>query len=136
LPLAHAGVGSAVNDTTRQVGGALGVAVLGSLLSAAYRSTMDGAGAVRALPGPVAAAARDSVARAGAVAQRLGGQPGQAVLAAARQAFIDAMDRTVLVAAAVAVLGALVALLFLPARAEAGTDEGRARPVEAEPVET
>ena len=132
LPLAHAGVGSAVNDTTRQVGGALGVAVLGSLLSSAYRAAMDGAGVVRALPGPVAAAARDSVAKAGAVALQLGGQPGQAVLAAARQAFIDAMDRTVLVAAAVAVLGALVALLFLPARAEAGTDDGRARPVEAQ----
>ena len=40
LPLAKAGVGSAVNDTTRQVGGALGVAVIGSLFASGYRSSM------------------------------------------------------------------------------------------------
>ena len=41
VPPAKAGVGSAVNDTTREVGGALGIAVLGSIASAAYRSSVD-----------------------------------------------------------------------------------------------
>lgn len=115
LPPAKAGVGSAVNDTTRQVGGALGVAVLGSLLSSAYRSGV--ADATQALPAPVADLARDSVGKATAVAQQLGGEPGRALLEAARRSFIDAMGGTVLAAAGVSVLGALVALCFLPARA-------------------
>lgn len=107
LPLAKAGVGSAMNDTTRLVGGALGVAVLGSLLSSAYRSAM--AGAVQALPPPAAGVAKDSVGGAVAVAQRVGGPAGEALAAAARTSFIDAMDRAVLIAAG-------IALLFLPAR--------------------
>ncbi len=116
LPLAKAGVGSAMNDTTRQVGGALGVAVLGSLLAAAYRGTMDGAQAVQSLPAPLRDMARDSLVKATAVARQLGGEPGAAVLSAAQHAFVDAMGRSALVAAGVAVAGALVALAFLPAR--------------------
>jgi EmrB/QacA subfamily drug resistance transporter len=116
LPLAQAGVGSAMNDTTRQVGGALGVAVLGSLLSAAYRGTLDGAQATQALPGPLRDLARDSLAQATAVATQLGGEPGAALLATAQGAFVDAMGRSALVAAGVALLGAVVALAFLPAR--------------------
>src|SRR5262249_52410791 len=119
LPLAKAGVGSAVNDTTRQVGGALGVAILGSLLSSTYRATMDGTAVVRSLPAPVTGVVRDSIGAAGAVARQLGGAPGAAPLAAARAAYIDAMGQTVLIAAAVAVVGALVALAFLPAHAKA-----------------
>src|SRR5205823_1334041 len=61
LPKAKAGVGSAVNDTTREVGGALGVAILGSLLAAAYHSSMDASAAVQSLPAPAAAAAHDSL---------------------------------------------------------------------------
>jgi EmrB/QacA subfamily drug resistance transporter len=128
LPLAKAGVGSAVNDTTRQVGGALGVAILGSLLSSAYRATMDGTAIVQALPAPVANVARDSIGAASVVARQLGGAPATALLDAANSAYIEAMGQTVLVAAAVAVAGALVALCFLPAHAKApGEQEGEAR---------
>ena len=114
LPLAHAGVGSAVNDTTRQVGGALGVAVLGSLLTSGYGAHMDGH--LSRLPDHAASLAHDQVAGAAAVADRIGGQAGAALNAAAHSAFISAMDTTVLVAAAVAFTGALLAALFLPAR--------------------
>jgi hypothetical protein len=116
LPKAKAGVGSAVNDTTREVGGALGVAILGSLLAAGYHSSMDGSAAVQALPAPAAAAAHDSLGGAMQVAGQLGSQ-GQPLLADATRAFVDAMGSTVLVAAAVAVVGALVALIWLPSRA-------------------
>ena len=59
LPLAKAGVGSAVNDTTRQVGGALGVAIIGSLLASQYRGDMDQA--VSGLPHGAAETASDTL---------------------------------------------------------------------------
>jgi EmrB/QacA subfamily drug resistance transporter len=128
LPPAKAGVGSAMNDTTRQVGGALGVAVLGSLLSSAYRGAMDGAQATQALPSPLRDLARDSLAKASAVAGQVGGAPGGALLKAAQVAFVDAMGRSALVAAGVAVLGAVVALAFLPAHVAEAAESTEASP--------
>jgi EmrB/QacA subfamily drug resistance transporter len=108
LPRAKAGVGSAVNDTTRQVGGALGVAILGSLLASTYGASLgDG----------VPAAARASVGAALDVARGLGGEQGSALAVAARSAYVDGMGVGVLVAAGAALLGAVVALAFLPSRA-------------------
>src|SRR5690606_35799009 len=88
IPRSKAGVGSAMNDTTRQVGGALGVAVIGSLMSSVYRSNLD----TSAVPLPPAAteAARESLGGALAVAAEVG--PAGAPLAeAARLAFVDSM---------------------------------------------
>jgi MFS transporter, DHA2 family, multidrug resistance protein len=114
VPLAKAGVGSAMNDTTRQVGGALGVAVLGSVLSSSYRDAI--APALAGLPSQAAAAAHDSLGAALGVAGRLGAA-GDTLAQAARGAFVDAMGDVALVAAAAALLGALVTLVLLPARA-------------------
>jgi EmrB/QacA subfamily drug resistance transporter len=114
LPLANAGVGSAMNDTVRMVGGTLGVAILGSLLSSGYGADMDEA--VQGLPEPAAAAAGDSIGGASAVAERLGGDAGAQLAATAETAFTSAMGSALTVAAAVALAGALVALLVLPAR--------------------
>src|SRR3954466_10926288 len=75
LPFAKVSVGSAVNDTTRTTGGALGVAVLGSLLASGYRAHMDAA--VSSLPAPARDAAQDSLGGAMAVAQQAGGAAGQ-----------------------------------------------------------
>ena len=116
LPRARAGVGSAVATTLRQVGGVLGVAVLGSLLSSVYGARITDT--LRGLPPAVVSAARDSVGTASGVAARIGGDAGQALATAAHTSFIHAMDVTVLVGAGVALAGALVALLFLPARAQ------------------
>jgi EmrB/QacA subfamily drug resistance transporter len=115
LPLAKAGVGSAVNDTTRQVGGALGVAVLGSLLSSSYGQAATEA-MPAGLPAQVSAAAGDSVGAAVQLAARIGGPLGDAMAEAGRTAFVGAMGSTLLVAAAVALAGSLLALVFLPAR--------------------
>jgi EmrB/QacA subfamily drug resistance transporter len=109
VPPAKAGVGSAVNDTTRELGGALGVAVLGSLLSSAFASRM----ADIAAP----AAARESLGAALAVATTLPGQAGAQLADAARAAFVDGMGITLAVAAAVLVAGAIGALVLLPSRA-------------------
>jgi DHA2 family multidrug resistance protein-like MFS transporter len=101
LPPDKAGVGSAVNDTTREVGGTLGVAVVGSVLSSAYGSHVVSALTRLGVPGRVAAEAGLRVAAA----------------AAAQQAFVTGVHQGSLVAAGATAGAALVALIFLPARA-------------------
>lgn len=113
LPPSKAGVGSAVNDTVRQVGGALGVAVLGSILNSVYADRLSGS-AVAELPAPAADAAQDNVQSALAVAARLPAQAGEALASTAKSGFIDAMDTTVVVAAVVVAVGAVVALFLMP----------------------
>jgi EmrB/QacA subfamily drug resistance transporter len=122
LPRAQAGVGSAVNDTTRMVGGSLGVAILGSVLSASYHATIVGSAAIARLPSSAAAAASNSLGGAVEVARRLGGGAAQSIHSAASQAFVHAMGQAVLAGAAVALAGAIFALAWLPAWAAAPAD--------------
>lgn len=120
LPPEKAGVGSAVNDTTREIGGALGVAILGSITTATYASKIaanpDFAAAQQASP-KLAAAVQDSVGAASLVAEHLPPAIAAKLTEVANAAFVSAIDRAVIVGALVALGGALVALLFLPARA-------------------
>jgi EmrB/QacA subfamily drug resistance transporter len=117
LPPAQAGVGSAVNDTTREVGGALGVAVLGSVLSSVFGSRMVDVLDGGELPDEARHVAEHSVTGAVTVAHELGGAPGAALAEAAKAAFVDGLHTTSVVAAAVALVGSLIALVMLPARA-------------------
>ncbi len=128
VPEANAGAGSAVNNTTQMVGGALGVAILGSALNAGYTSAM--ANQVAGLPESIAVAAQNSVGAALQAAAQLGGPMGQALHAAASQAFVDAMGTSVLIGAGIAVVGILVVLGFMPARDLALDEpkEGQASP--------
>src|SRR3954471_21226145 len=123
LPLAKASVGSAVNDATRTTGGALGVAILGSLLSSGYRADMDAA--VSGLPASAADTARDSLGGAMAVAAHGGGSR---LATTAQEAFVSGMHSAVIVAAAIALAGALIALVFLPARASEDVTERHTAP--------
>jgi len=116
LPAAKAGVGSAVNDTVREVGGALGVAVLGSVLASQYTGSI--ASTTETLPTEAAHTAGDSLGGAVVVAQQVGGQSGIAILDAARAAYVDGFGLALTIAAAVAAAGAAVAAIWLPARAE------------------
>jgi EmrB/QacA subfamily drug resistance transporter len=104
VPEAKAGVGSAMSDVTRQVGGALGVAVIGSIIGSAYAADMIGA------PG----AADESVGAAHVIAQQVGGSGGQHLADTAGRAFTDALGIGLTAAAAVAFAGALLVLLRLP----------------------
>jgi len=122
VPKEKAGVGSAMNDTTRQVGGALGVAILGSVLAQGYGVSI--APTLAGLPPEAAGLAGDSIGGAVAVATRAGGEAGAALLGAAGDAFVDGMGVALLVAAGVAVVGALTSLRFLPA--EGRRDRSRA----------
>ena len=113
VPKEKAGVGSAMNDTTRQIGGALGVAILGSLTAAHYHSAIDGAPFMGRLPAEARSAVHDSIGGANFVAAKIG-PAAQPIITAANKAFVDAMSSTVLIAAVVAALGAVFAYVVLP----------------------
>jgi hypothetical protein len=132
LSLAKAGVGSAMNDTTRQVGGALGVAVLGSVLASSYGAAIQPT--LRSAPPQIAQAAGDSIGAAATIAAPLGPQ-GQGLLEAARSAFVQGMGDALQVGTGVAAAAAVLVLLFLPARGkeEAPIGDGV---VEVEPART
>jgi EmrB/QacA subfamily drug resistance transporter len=113
LPREKAGVGSAVSNTVRQVAGALGIAVLGSILSGVYRSHVETATA--ALPASARSAANESIAGAHGVADRIGAAGGS-VISGADHAFVTAMHTTAVVAAAVALIGVIVSLGWIPGK--------------------
>ena len=112
LPRKRAGVGSAMNDTTRQVGGALGVAVLGSILASGYKDSI--AGAIQGVPAAVADAVRDSVGAAVLIADKLGGAQGAALLHAGRSSFVDGMSSALIAGAIVMAVAAAASLVLLP----------------------
>jgi hypothetical protein len=131
VPQGNAGVGSAMNDTVRLVGGTLGVAILGSLLSSGYGADMEPA--VKSLPQPAADAATDSLGHASVVADQIGGSAGQALSNAAETAFTTAMSTSLTVAAATALAGAVLALVVLPGRSRERVEK-RTVAVDPEPV--
>jgi len=124
-----AGVGSAVNDTTRLIGGTLGVAVIGSVYASVYGSRLS-ATLPAGVPRPVAALAHQSVGAAYAAAGQLAGlgHPalGQAVRLASTNAFLRGLTVGALVAGGVAVAGAVLAAVFLPAQPQPPAEPGRA----------
>jgi EmrB/QacA subfamily drug resistance transporter len=134
---AKAGVGSAVNDSTRLIGGTLGVAVIGSVYASIYGSHLTAA-MPAAVPGRAAAIAHQSIGAAYAAAGKIAalGHPalGQALHLAATNAFLRGLTIGALVAGGVAAAGALLAALFLPAQpasptaGEAGTADGAREP--------
>ena len=109
-----AGVASAMNDVTRQVAGALGVAIVGSLVTSLYGSRIEDVTA--ALPPDSAEAASDSVGGAVAVAEQLPGDAGASLAQAATVAYTDALGLGLLAAAAASFVGVALVLRFLPAR--------------------
>ncbi|MEU6710600.1 MFS transporter [Nonomuraea sp. NPDC046802] len=118
LPREKAGVGSAMSNTVRQVAGALGVAVLGSVLSSSYRGEI--APALAGLPSNVQHSAGESIMATMGVAQTLGEQ-GQALVQPAFTAFVNGMHVTALVSAVIALLGVALVARWMP---------GKARPVQ------
>lgn len=116
LPAAHTGVGSATNGAFLQIGGALGVAVIGSLLNTRYQDTMTSTLAPYHLPHAVMQAVLGSVGGALEVAARAGGVLGAELGQLARTAFASGMDLGLTTGAWVAAAGCLIALLMLPSR--------------------
>ncbi|MFI8323161.1 MFS transporter [Streptomyces sp. NPDC085529] len=131
LPREKAGSGSAINNTFRQVGGALGVAVLGSVLSSVYRGEIEGH--LGALPPALRTTAGESLEATLAVAEKLGAER---LVAPAHQAFLDAMHVTAYASAGIAAVGAVVVAAFLPGRTPpAAVPPQAAAPEAQEPAE-
>ncbi|MEU9110537.1 MFS transporter [Streptomyces sp. NPDC048483] len=128
LPREKAGSGSALNNVFRQVGGTLGVAVLGSLLSTTYRDGIaDKLGALPGIPAAARHAAGESIEATLGLARHLG-PAGRDLVTSAQDAFVHAMHVTALGSASVAVVGAVVVAAFLPGKMAPG-------PQDAEPTE-
>lgn len=141
FPESELGVGGAVNDTSIELGGSLGIAILGSVLSGAYSSHLADAVGGK-LPAAALSTAQDSVGAGLAVAQKVGAQAGpeqaQALVKAVDGAFSDAVAHTSLVGAVVLGVGTVLVALLVPGRGRR-TDraEGQAEAVPAEePVST
>jgi len=121
LPLFKAGVGSAVNDTTRQVGGALGVAVVGSVLATTYGDKITSFFAGTPVPHEAVEATRNSIGAVPTVAQQLAdnglASVGDQLVEVANSAFVSAVHWGVAVAAIATAVGVVVAIVALPAHA-------------------
>lgn len=117
VPVDEAGVGSAMNDTNRQIGGALGVAVLGTLLNSTYVTKIDTIKWPTVLPDQVMKAIRGSIQGAQVVAQNVPNtQLSQFIISKANQAFTDSMARTLLIASIVMAITAIITLIILPTK--------------------
>ncbi len=116
LPPARQGVGSALNDLSREVGGAVGIAVIGSLLTSTYSSHVD----VTGLPGRIAAVVKSSVAIAAHLAAPIPDR--------AHTAFVTAMNIALITAAGAAMLGATGVVLLLSTRRRAAHAPAQLQP--------
>ncbi len=118
LPRADAGVGSATSDTSMQLGGALGVAVIGTALNIRYQNFMTPLLAHQSIPPSINKLILGSLGGALAVATHIPGKAGVALAGAARQGFVSGMDLGLVVASVVVAVAGLVVLAALPNRAQ------------------
>lgn len=116
IPSTRAGVGSAMNDTTRQIGGALGIAVLGSLVNAVYVAKIAASQTVAGLPAQVGLHVQNSLQAALISAADLPAATASQVIYEAKEAFLSGLCESVLIAAAVLFAAAVINLLVLPKR--------------------
>jgi hypothetical protein len=116
LPRAKAGVGSAINDTTRQVGGALGVAIIGTIVSSVYAARVADLSGVFGLSTAETAQAESSLGGAQQVAGTLG-DSAPSFVDAVNNGFVDALSIGLRMSAVAVVIAAVVAWKFLPSRA-------------------
>ena len=126
LPLEQAGVGSATNSASLQIGGALGVGVLGSLLNTRYQDRMAPVLSHYPIPKSILSLITGSLGGALAVAAKVGGALGDGLSAVARQSFVSGMDLAVTVAAVV-VGGAAYSRLGSSAQSCSGPESARPR---------
>lgn len=111
VPRNRSGMGSAMNDTTRELGGAIGIAVLGSMLASVYEDKI--ASATSVLPQQLRSIAGDSLAGAVAVADKLG-PAGTDLAFAAKEAWMGGLSSAMLISAGIVLLAALIVFIWLP----------------------
>jgi DHA2 family multidrug resistance protein-like MFS transporter len=124
-PIERAGAASAISETSSELGGALGIAILGSIGTAVYRARMAAA-MPNGVPSDVREIARGTLGGATAVAKRLPGQLGAALLGTARDAFTQAFVMTAIVDALLMLATAVAATLMLRHAVNPNTKQGSA----------
>lgn len=127
VPRNRSGMGSAMNDTTRELGGALGIAVLGAVLAAIYEKEI--VSVASKFSGELRAALESSLAVALDVAGKMG-QPGEAIAESAKVAWMHGIEQSALIAAGILIFSAFIAFFFLPKKSEV------IEPIESDKAET
>jgi hypothetical protein len=125
LPREKAGVGSSMSNVVRQVGGTLGIAILGAALSASYRSGMEDK--VGALPEQARQVVTESISGAAGVAEQLGSR-GASLMDAANTAFVAGIHWAALGSAVVALIGALVVARWMPGKGAVAAPVAKSEP--------
>ena len=126
VPTNRAGMGSAMNDTTRELGGSLGIAVLGSVLSSAYgHKVVEGLGN---FPDQVKAVAESSLAGALFAAEQMG-PLGDELVNAAKEAWMDGLAESMLIASGIVLVAAIISAIWLPHHHAEGVDDEIIEPV-------
>lgn len=105
--------------SNREIGGALGVAILGALMNATYRAAIDNLAVLSSLPQEVVELVRSSIQSAQIVAMELPASIAGGIVSGARQAFVDGMSGAMTIGAMTMFVASIVALLILPARPQA-----------------
>jgi hypothetical protein len=117
VPVSKAGIGSAMNDTTRQLGGALGVAVLGTFMNNVYLSHINAMGMMNVLPPEAATAIRSSIQGAHIVAERLNlPLVSQQIVNTANEAFVLGMTEAMFIGSIIMVGAAILTFIILPSQ--------------------
>lgn len=126
FPESELGVGGGVNDTALELGGALGIAILGSVLATTYKDDLADTAGGR-LPAEALDVAKDSIGGAQAVAEKVlqdpagGPRAAQSLLDAANGSFAEAVSHTSLVGGVILALGTVAVTLLLPGRKHTAT---------------
>lgn len=126
VPKNRAGMGSATNDTTRELGGALGIAVLGAILSSIYADEIIAN--LQGLPQQVIETAESSLAGALAVGEQMG-VAGLPIIEAAKVAWMNGLSQSMVVAAILVAIAAIIAAVWLPHRHEENEDDSTIDPI-------
>lgn len=134
VPMDEAGVASAVNDVSRELGAALGIAVIGSIVSGAYRSNVE-QGLAGNMPADVVHGAGEGLGMAAAIAGSLPPDMAGRVLQVANAGFVDAIGIGFLISAALLVLPIVAAALFLPGGTRTTVAAPDSQPAELAPAD-
>ena len=135
VPRDRAGIGSAMNDTTRELGGALGVAVLGSLVTSQYTSGVSGAASQ--LPAEAREVAEASIGGVRGLIDQgvIPGEVADSLLDTAKNAFVDGLGIAAATAAVIVAVVAIAVRRLLPSDQRNEAITGEAEPVAVAPVE-
>jgi len=123
LPERKAGIGSAMDSTVQQLGGVLGIAILGAILNATYLRKIADLEVMASLPEEVCEAIRNSIQSAHIVAEQFPDDISRQITSGASEAFTSGMNEAMLIAAIVMIVAAAITLLILPNRIRPPVDE-------------